>query len=354
MQLSDFDYFLPKELIASKPAYPRDQSRLMFVDRKKGIIKHYNFHDLPDLLNKNSVLAFNNSKVINARLFGVIEGMRNVEILLTKCLDKDKNIWEILAKGAKYLKNGSVIYFNNHKPILDKLYAIVLNQNSDGSRVIQFTDIKYQKLWMLLPFYGVLPLPPYIKNFHGSEKNYQTIYAKNQGSIAAPTAGLHFTKRIFQNLKSKGISMEYLTLHVGLGTFMEVRTENIKDHIMHEEMFEINKKTAKALNKAKSDAKKIVSIGTTTLRSLESSTFIENGKTVLSPTLSPKSTNIFIYPGYKFKFVDQLVTNFHLPKSTLLMLVSAFAGKDLIFEAYSKAIENKYRFFSFGDAMVII
>lgn len=347
MELKNFDYNLPQELIAQSPAKNRDFSRLMIIDKKRKKISHDYFYNLPNILNKNFVLVFNNSKVIKARLYGKID-KKNVEILL---VEKKKDEWEILAKPGKKFKIGKKIDFIKRKKIknLPKLSAEITKINEDGSRIIKF-NLSNKKLQKIIKYYGILPLPPYIKNYKGNEKRYQTIYAKKEGSIAAPTAGLHFTKEVLKKLKNKEIELKEITLHVGIGTFQEVRTEKIEDHKMHNETFFIDEKTRNFLNKAKKEGKKIIAVGTTSARVLET---LATKKNILKKQ-NKKNTEIFIYPGYKFKFIDGLITNFHLPKSTLLMLVSAFAGKDLIKKAYQEAIKKKYRFFSFGDATIII
>lgn len=335
MKLSEFDYNLPKGLIATEPKTPRHFSNLMVIDRKSRKISHEKFFNLAEILHKNCVLVFNDSRVIKARLFGKIPA--KIEILLTKKLDK--NLWECLCKPGKKLKIGIIINFNKN------LTGKVIKINKDGSRMIKFSPKKdFNKTIEKL---GKTPLPPYIKGSKAKFSQYQTIYAKEDGSVAAPTAGLHFTKKVFSDLRKKGIQTYFVTLHVGRGTFEPVKTDNIKDHKMHSEWFTINKKTAAALNKAKLSGKKIVAVGTTAVRVLESCA--KNGK------LTPKSgeTNIFIYPGYKWRFVDKIITNFHLPKSTLIMLVSSFAGKTLVQKAYKTAIKRKYRFYSFGDVMLI-
>lgn len=335
MKISEFDYNLPSGLIAIEPKTPRHLSSLMFIDRKSGKIKHKKFLDLPKILDKNSVLIFNDSKVIKARLYGKIPA--KVEILLTKKLSQ--NIWECLCKPGKKLKIGTSIYFNK------ELSGKVIKINSDGSRIIKFSSKKnFEKIIEKL---GHTPLPPYIKGSKAKHSQYQTIYAKKNGSVAAPTAGLHFTKKVFLDLKKHGVETYFVTLHVGRGTFEPVKVDNIQDHKMHSEWFTIDKKTAAALNDAKLSGKKIVAVGTTTVRVLESCA--KNGKL----TAKSGETDIFIYPGYKWQFVDQIITNFHLPKSTLLMLISSFAGKELVDHAYQEAIKKKYRFYSFGDSMLI-
>lgn len=338
MEVFDFDYNLPRKLIAKEPLIPRDSSRLMVIERKTGNISHEKFTDLPNLLPKNAVLVFNNSKVLKARLYGKIESGK-IEILLTR--EFGKNTWECMGKPGKKLKENTEIEFENN------LKGLVLKENPDGSKIIKFSNTK--DLHKTIDEIGKTPLPPYLKGSKAKPEQYQTIYANPKGSVAAPTAGLHFTPNIFAELKKHGIETHFVTLHVGRGTFEPVKVKNIKDHKMHSEWFTLDCKTAEALNKAKKEGKKIIAVGTTSVRVLESC-IGENNQ------LKPKSgeTDIFIYPGYHWKFVNHMITNFHLPKSTLLMLISSFAGKELIEHAYKKAIREKYRFFSFGDAMLII
>ena len=335
MQLSEFDYNLAKEFIAQKPLEIRDQSKLMVLSRKNNSIDHHQFFELPELLDKNSVLVFNESRVIPARLkFSIGNG--KAEILLIKPIYD--NIWECMVKPGNKFKINSIIQVDSQLKI--EIKDITLH----GLRVIKFYINNLNKY---LKENGHTPLPPYVKEKIDNTEKYQTIYSKTEGSVAAPTAGFHFTKEVFENLKQKGIQTEFVTLHVGLGTFQPVKTDDITRHKMHSEWFELTKEVAERLNKAKSEGKKIIAVGTTSVRVLESCT--KNGK------LIPKSheTDIFIYPGYKWKFVDQIITNFHVPKSTLLMLVSSFAEKDFIIKAYEKAKEKNYRFFSFGDSMLI-
>jgi len=328
MLTKDFDYHLPKELIANMPVSPRDSSRLMCVNKGSMLITHHHFYDLPDLLHRNDVLVLNKSKVIPARIrFG------NKEILLLRKLDE--NVWNAMVKPGRFFREHETFAIN------DSLLVNIQSVLDDGTRIIKFTgNFDLSKI-------GEPPFPPYIKNTRATIGNYQTIYADEDGSVAAPTAGLHFTNDLFDRLKKKGISMEFVTLHVGLGTFQPVKTEVLIDHKMHSEWFSLSKSTADRLNAAKKDGKRIIAVGTTSVRVLESC--VEND------ILLPQSgeTDIFIYPGYEFKYVDGIITNFHLPKSTLLMLVSAFAGKDLIMRAYTEAVNEKYRFYSFGDAMFL-
>ncbi len=334
MRLADFDYHLPKELIAQRPLDVRDESKLMVLDRGAQKIGHHRFFELPELLDADSVLVFNESRVIPARLKFKL-GNGNGELLLIKSVDE--NSWECLVKpGAKLQARVTV-------QVDQELTFHIKRVLPNGLRVIQFDCADFNAY---LKKHGHTPTPPYIKEEVKDPNRYQTIYAKTEGSVAAPTAGFHFTDRVFKSLKAKGIQTEFVTLHVGLGTFQPVKTEQIEEHQMHSEWFSLPEDVAKRLNKAKKDGKKIVAVGTTSVRVLES---CADDKGVLHPQSG--ETNIFIYPGYKWKFIDQLITNFHVPKSTLLMLVSAFAGREFILEAYEIAKKWGYRFFSFGDSM---
>ena len=340
MKTSDFYYNLPEELIAQVPISKRDNSKLLVLDRKNGEIEHRIFTDIIDYLNSGDLLVLNDTKVIPARLFGHRNGKEeSIEFLLLKRIEGDK--WEVLVRPGKKVKISSEIIFGNNE-----LIAKVLDIQEDGTRIVEF---KYNGIFEeILDILGEMPLPPYIKEKLEDKDRYQTIYSKNQGSAAAPTAGLHFTKKTLKDIEEKGVNITFLTLHVGLGTFRPVKAENIEEHHMHSEYYSVPKTTADIINKTKSNGGKIIAVGTTTIRTLESLD-IENNMVV------PGSgwTDIFITPGYKFKIVDKLITNFHLPESTLLMLVSALAGRDNILKAYNAAIKNKYRFFSFGDAMLI-
>lgn len=340
MLTKDFDYLLPKELIASEPVYPRDTSKLMVLNRSKETIEHRIFNELPDILNDNYVIVLNNSKVIAARLYVEIEGRKGELLLLKKY---SENSWKAMVKPGKKFKKDKVFKVIGK---INTIEAKVIEIFNDGTRKIEFLNLTSLDKW--IEDNGYPPFPPYIKNSKASFDDYQTIYSKDSGSIAAPTAGLHFTDDVFNKLESKGIKKAFTTLHVGRGTFLPVKTENIKDHKMHSEWYSITKNTAEFLNESKKSGKKILAVGTTSVRTLESN--IKNEKF----HEECNETDIFIYPGYKFKAVDAMLTNFHLPQSTLLMLISAFAGKDFIFKAYKEAIENKYRFYSFGDAMLIL
>ena len=339
MRTDDFDYYLPEELIAQTPLKERDHSRLLVLDKKTGNISHERFDNIINYLNKGDVLVINNTKVLPARLIGQkVETDAVIEVLLLKDLGEDT--WECLCKPAKRIKIGTVINFND----LLKLECVSIGE--DGIRNFKFI---YNGILMeILDKLGQMPLPPYIHEKLSDKDRYQTVYAKEIGSAAAPTAGLHFTKELLEKIKEKGIIIEEITLHVGLGTFRPVQVEDVTKHKMHSEYYFMSKDTASVLNKAKKDGRRIVAVGTTTTRTLE---------TIMSLYGEFKETSgwtdIFIYPGYEFKAIDALITNFHLPKSTLVMLVSAFAGKDNIMNAYKEAVNEKYRFFSFGDAMFI-
>ena len=340
MKTEDFDYYLPEELIAQKPLLKRDASRMMVLDRKSGRVTHDIFHNIINYLSKDDVLVLNDTKVLPARIIGEKEDTKAViELLLLKNIEKDK--WEVLAKPAKRIKEGTIISFGN-----GLLKAKCLTLGEEGVRVVEFLykGIFYEILDKL----GTMPLPPYIKEKLNDKDRYQTVYAKNIGSVAAPTAGLHFTNEILDKIKEKGIKICYITLHVGLGTFRPVSVDDIKEHKMHSEFYQMSKEVADTLNKAKANNQRIISVGTTSTRTLETimskyGSFVETSGW----------TDIFIYPGYKFKAIDGLITNFHLPKSTLIMLVSAFAKREIILSAYEEAVKNKYRFFSFGDCMFI-
>ena len=339
MRTDDFDYYLPEELIAQVPIKERDHSRLLVLDKKTGEITHERFDHIINYLNKGDVLVVNNTKVLPARLIGTKEDTNAViEVLMLKDLGDNK--WECLSKPAKRIKIGTIVKFS------DELSAKCIDIGEEGIRHFEFI---YNGIFLeILDRLGEMPLPPYIHEKLKDKDRYQTVYAKEVGSAAAPTAGLHFTTDLIEKIKEKGIIFEEITLHVGLGTFRPVSVEDVTKHKMHSEFYTISKKTADALNKAKKEGRRIISVGTTTNRTLE---------TVLRDNLEFKETSgwtdIFIYPGFEFKAIDALITNFHLPKSTLVMLVSAFADKEKIMKAYSEAVKEKYRFFSFGDAMFI-
>ena len=339
MKTSDFDYNLPEELIAQTPIKDRDHSRLLVMDRKTGELEHKVFTDIIDYLNPGDVLVINNTKVLPARLIGhKVDTDAVIEVLMLKDLGDDT--WECLTKPARRVKIGTIVKFS------DELSAKCIYEGEDGIRHYKFI---YNGIFLeILDRLGEMPLPPYIHKKLKDKDRYQTVYAKELGSAAAPTAGLHFTKDLLKKIKEKGILIEEITLHVGLGTFRPVEVEDVNNHKMHSEFYTMSKETANALNKAKEDNRRIISVGTTTTRTLE---------TIMNLYGEFKEcsgwTDIFIYPGYKFKAIDALITNFHLPKSTLVMLVSAFSTKENILNAYNEAVKEKYRFFSFGDAMFI-
>jgi len=339
MTTDDFDYYLPEELIAQVPIKERDHSRLLVLDKETGDITHERFDNIINYLNKGDVLVVNNTKVLPARLIGSKEDTNAViEVLMLK--DLGDNRWECLSKPAKRVKIGTIIKFS------DELSAKCISIGDEGIREFEFiyNGIFYEILDRL----GEMPLPPYIHEKLEDKDRYQTVYAKEVGSAAAPTAGLHFTPELINKIKEKGIIFEEITLHVGLGTFRPVSVEDVTKHKMHSEFYTMSKETAEVLNKAKEENRRIIAVGTTTTRTLE---------TILRDNDKFKEisgwTDIFIYPGFKFKAIDALITNFHLPKSTLVMLVSAFASKEKIMKAYTEAVKEKYRFFSFGDAMFI-
>ena len=355
MDISQFDYTLPKNLIANSPAVPRDHSRLMIIDRKDGKITHHKFFEIENYLGPNDVLVLNKTKVFPARFFANKETGGKIEVLLIE--EVKRGIWKAMTKPG--LKDGQSITFK------DRVFKAV---EHDEQTVLLKTDVEKIELLNLLEKYGHTPLPPYIHSKDTESelrKEYQTVYAKITGSVAAPTAGFHFTEELLEKLKNKGVQIEFVTLHVGLGTFTPVKTKRLEDHPMHFEYFEVEKDVTKRLNKAKSAGKRIVSVGTTTTRVLETLASDKVRLCQLAGNLKG-STNLFIYPPYKFKFVDALITNFHLPKSTLLCLVSALVSypntgekfesfdKSLMGKAYNEAIKNKYRFYSFGDACLIL
>ena len=340
MNTNDFDYELPEELIAQTPLEVRDASRLLVLDKETGHVEHKHFTDIIDYLEVGDTLVLNDTKVLPARLIGVKETTGAViEILLLKNINDDN--WECLVKPARRVKVGDIVSFGN-----GELKAKCTDIFDEGIR--HFELIYDGILLEILEQLGTMPLPPYIHEKLEDQSRYQTVYAKEVGSAAAPTAGLHFTKELLDRIKDKGINICYITLHVGLGTFRPVSVTNIKDHEMHSEFYSMKKEVAELLTKTKKSGHKIIAVGTTTTRVLET-IMSEKGKF----TECSGWTKIFIYPGYEFKGIDSLITNFHLPKSTLVMLVSALAGKDNILNAYEIAVKEKYRFFSFGDAMFI-
>lgn len=341
MNKQDFYYELPEELIAQEPLKDRTSSKLLVLNKNTGGIEHKHFKDIVNYLNKGDCLVINDTKVIPARLLGIKKATQaHVEILLLN--RKDKNIWEAIVRPGKKLKPNTSVVFGN-----GELECSILDIVNDGNRLVEF---KYSGIFEeLLDRLGEMPLPPYIKQKLKDKDRYQTVYAKNEGSAAAPTAGLHFNKELLNQIEQIGISVAHITLHVGLGTFRPVKVDNINEHKMHSEFYIVDKIQADLINEAKQKGNNIISVGTTSTRTLEACAD-ENGYIKAQSGF----TNIFIYPGYKFKVVDKLITNFHLPESTLIMLVSAMAGTENTLNAYKAAVNQKYRFFSFGDAMFII
>ena len=343
MKVSEFYYELPKELIAQHPLEKRDESRLMVLHRDTQEIEHKTFKDIIKYLNPGDCLVINNTKVIPARLYGKIIGKQTeklVEFLLLKQLENDN--WEVMVRPGKKLKTGVQVEFGE-----GILKAEILEILENGNRKVHF---EYKGIFNeILDKIGLMPLPPYITEKLDQKDRYQTVYAKYEGSAAAPTAGLHFTEELLGQIKAKGIEIANVTLHVGIGTFRPVKVENIEDHKMHTEHFYIKKEDADKINKAKGEGHRVIAVGTTSCRVLET---IANENGDVADTEA--DTGIFIYPGYKFKCIDSLITNFHLPESTLIMLVSSLAGKEFVIQAYEKAVQEKYRFFSFGDAMIIL
>ncbi|NFH79040.1 tRNA preQ1(34) S-adenosylmethionine ribosyltransferase-isomerase QueA [Clostridium botulinum] len=340
MNVKDFDFYLPEELIAQHPLEKRDTSRLMVLDKETGEISHKNFYDIIDYLNEGDTLVLNNTRVMPARLIGEKEGTGGkIEFLLLKRVDKDR--WECLAKPGKSARIGRRFTFGD-----GKLKAEVVEVKENGNRIVEFY---YEGIFEeVLDSLGEMPLPPYIHERLEDRERYQTVYSKENGSAAAPTAGLHFTEELLHKIKEKGINIAYVTLHVGLGTFRPVKVETIEDHEMHSEYYHLSKEDAEVINETKKRGNRVISVGTTSTRTLE--TIADEDGNVKETS---GWTNIFIYPGYKFKVVDRLITNFHLPESTLIMLVSTLAGKEHVMNAYEEAVKERYRFFSFGDAMFI-
>ena len=344
MKLSDFDYNLDESLIAQLPSQKRENSRLMHLNIKNQSLEHKHFFDIVDILNENDLLVLNDTKVFPARIFAKKITGANIEIFLLK--ETENHIWEVLLKPAKRVKINDILQAN------EKLSIKILEKNDETCKV----ELMYEgNIFEILDEIGQMPLPPYIERKLSSEdlkkldyERYQTVFAKNSGSVAAPTAGLHFTQEILQKLEEKGVEIAYLTLNVGLGTFRPVKCENILEHKMHSEEFEISQDSASKINNAIKNGKNIVAVGTTSVRTLETA-MAKFGEIKACKSAS----ELFIYPGYKFKIVNKILTNFHLPKSTLLMLVSAFAGKEFVFNAYNEAIKERYRFFSYGDCMFL-
>jgi len=339
MKVEDFNYNLPEELIAQTPLKNRTESKLLVVDKITGAFEHKHFYDIYDMLNEDDVLVLNDTKVLPSRIYGVkVDTKAHIEMLLLKDLGDD--IYEVLARPGRRLKVGTRVNFN------DLFEGVVIDKFDEGILHVKFI---YEGIFLeLLDKLGEVPLPPYIHEKLSDADRYQTVYAKNVGSSAAPTAGLHFTNELLDRLKAKGVEILYVTLHIGLGTFRPVAVETIEEHHMHTEKYHMSEEVALKLNEAKAKGKRIISVGTTSTRTLES-IYTKYNKFVETT----EDTNIFIYPGYVFKAIDALITNFHLPKSTLIMLVSALSSREIILNCYEEAIKNKYRFFSFGDAMFI-
>ena len=340
----DFYYDLPEELIAQTPVEKRDSSRLMVINRKDNTHTHKIFHDIINYINENDVLVINNSKVIPARMYGIKEGTgASIEVVMLKSHGLD--LWETLVRPGKKCKPGTIIIFGD-----GILRATVRETLEGGNRLLEFDydKDKYESIYNVLDIVGNMPLPPYITEKLEDKTRYQTVYAKHEGSAAAPTAGLHFTEELLDAIRKKGAAVVPVMLHVGLGTFRPVKVDKLDEHIMHSEYITVTKESADIINERRKNGGRIIAVGTTSCRTLESASD-ENG--IVHPIAG--DTGIFIYPGYKFKATDALITNFHLPESTLLMLVSALAGKDTIMNAYAEAIKERYRFFSFGDAMFI-
>ena len=344
--LSDFDYTLPEELIAQTPAEKRENSRMMVLGVKNQTIMHKHFYDIVDLIDQNCILILNNTKVIPARLYGYKNTGAKIEVFLLK--EKENCCWEVLIKPSKRVKEGTVVKISDELSV-----EVIRSLPDDGKWLVKM--IYKGDILDVLHRVGNIPLPPYIERKMTNEElkkldfeRYQTVYAKDEGSVAAPTAGLHFTNEILEKLKNKGVEIGYVTLNVGIGTFRPVKCENVLEHKMDSESFEISEETAELINRAKAQGKKLVAVGTTTVRTLETAY-----KQFGCIKACKSASELFIYPPYEFKVIDELITNFHLPKSTLLMLVSALAGKDFIFRAYEEAIKYKYRFYSYGDCMFI-
>lgn len=345
LRTSDFYYELPQELIAQHPAEQRDASRLMVLSREKGTVEHRHFHDILEYLNPDDVLVINDSKVLPARLYGTVDGRPEASVELLLLRQRDLDTWECLVKPGKRARVGMKLVFGD-----GMLNGEVLELVEEGNRIIRFSydRANHQTIYDILHQIGLMPLPPYITERLQDKSRYQTVYAREEGSAAAPTAGLHFTSELLDAIRAKGVAIAPVMLHVGLGTFRPVKEEQISDHVMHTEYFSVSEESARIINERKARGGRLICVGTTSCRTIES-VAQENG---YIPAMQG-DTGIFIYPGYRFKAVDALITNFHLPESTLLMLVSAFYNRDRMMEAYRIAVEERYRFFSFGDACFI-
>ena len=342
---SDFDYYLPEELIAQHPVEQRDHSRLMVLNREEKTITHKHFYNIVDYINPEDVLVINDSKVIPARIYGHVEGREEATLELLLLRQRDLDTWECLVKPGKRARIGMKALYG--KGILS---SEIIDVTEEGNRIIRFfyDKEKYENIYNVLNIIGMMPLPPYITEQLGDNSRYQTVYAKDEGSAAAPTAGLHFTEELLKALTDKGVAIAPVMLHVGLGTFRPVKADRLDEHVMHTEFFSVSKESAEIINSRRAAGGRVICVGTTSCRTLESAS---DEKGIVHPMSA--DTGIFIYPGYKFKAVDALITNFHLPQSTLIMLVSALYDRENIMKAYKTAVEEKYRFFSFGDAMFI-
>lgn len=341
MKTSDFYYDLPEELIAQTPVEPRDSSRMLVMDRKTGALEHRHFYDITDYLNEGDCLIVNDSRVLPARIFGTKEGTgAQVEFLLLRQIENKR--WETLTKPGKKAKIGTKFIFGD-----GLMTAVVTDVTDEGNRIVDFEC--EGSIYEVLDKLGQMPLPPYIHEKLKDKERYQTVYSRELGSAAAPTAGLHFTKELMEKVRAKGVNIGYVTLHVGLGTFRPVKVDDVTKHHMHSEHYEIPEETARLINETKRNGKRVIAVGTTSCRTLES---VAKKEGCVCP--SEGWTDIFIYPGFEFRVLDGLITNFHLPESTLIMLVSAFAGFDNVMNAYKTAVEERYRFFSFGDCTLIL
>ncbi len=347
LKTSDFDYILPERLIAQHPTEERDAARLMVLDRKTGEISHRIFRDITEYLRPGDVLVINDSKVIPARIYGkkLVAGKESADCEFLLLRQRSLDLWETIVRPGRRLKEGTVVRFGG-----GKLEATIMDVTEEGNRIVKFDYDREsgKNLYAILDEIGRMPLPPYITEELKRNEDYQTVYAREEGSAAAPTAGLHFTEELLTKIKEMGIEIAPVMLHVGLGTFRPVKADEIRDHVMHSEFFTVTEESANVINRARKNGGRIIAVGTTSCRTLESAS-TEDG--VVHPMCD--DTGIFIYPGYKFKAVDALITNFHLPQSTLIMLVSALAGKENVMNAYETAVKEEYRFFSFGDAMLI-
>ena len=341
MKTTDFDYLLPESLIAQTPIEPRDHSKLMILDRTSGEIKHRHFFDILDYLIEGDVMVFNDSRVIPARLYGK-EDVRGHEVELLLLSQLQKNVWRSLVKPGRRMRAGSKFVIGSEG---DSIEGEVIDVEKSGTRIVRLDDDEK------INDIGVVPLPPYIKKRVEDPERYQTVYSHREGSIAAPTAGLHFTKDLLSRIREKGVKIVFVTLHVGWDSFRPIKTEDPEKHEMHSEFWELSSESAETINKAKLDGRRIFSVGTTAVRLLENAANLQKGSLLRAGS---GWADIFITPGYKFKIVDNLITNFHLPKSTLLMLTSAISSRELIMRAYADAVQNEYRFYSFGDAMLIL